>query len=121
MVFPREYSVTSAYKHPVENQDMNKILGKIITGFFVLTLGILWYCSVKYYVKPNQYTIIVYDIFGKQVKIDGIRTNFKTRAVAQSHISEYQKRFSHYFFSMATEMPEIKRNTVLKIFKKNYR
>ena len=113
--------MTSAYKDPVENQNMNKILDKIITGFFVLTLGILWYCSVRYYVKPNQYTIIVYDIFGKQVKIGGIRTNFKTHAAAQSYISEYQKRFAHYYFSMDTEIPEIKRSAALKIFKKNHR
>jgi len=113
--------VTSAYKDPVENHHMKKILDKIITGFFIVTLGILWYCSVKYYVKPNHYTIIVYDVFGKQVKMDGIRTNFKTTAVAQSYTSEYQKRFSHYYFSMAAEIPEIKRNTVLRIFKKNYR
>ncbi|MDH3657441.1 MAG: hypothetical protein OEM77_04825 [Nitrosopumilus sp.] len=113
--------MTSAYKDPVENHHMKKFLDKIITGFFVLTFGILWYCSVKYYVKPNHYTIIVYDVFGKAVKIDGIRTNFKTPAVAQSYISEYQKRFSHYYFSMVAEMPEIKRNMVLRIFKTNHR
>ena len=109
--------MTSAYKDPVENQNMQKILDLLVTGFFVVTLGILWYCSSKYHVVPNHYTIIIYDIFGKQSKIDNIRTNFKTREVAQSYISEYQKRFPFHDFSMALESIDVK-NTNLRIFKK---
>jgi len=109
--------VTSAYKDPVENQNMQKILDLLVTGFFVVTLGILWYCSSKYHVVPNHYTIIIYDIFGKQSKIDNIRTNFKTREVAQSYISEYQKRFPFHDFSMALELIDVE-NTNLRIFKK---
>lgn len=84
-------------------------------------LGIPWYCSVKYYIKPKECSIIIYDIFGKQVKIDGIRTNFKTREVAKSYITEYQKRFSHYEFTMAIETPEIRKNSALRIFKKYHK
>jgi hypothetical protein len=97
---------------------MKKITDKFVTGFFVVTLGILWYFSSKYQVKPNQYTILIYDVFGNQVKIDEIRTSFSTYRVANSYISEYQNRFPHYDFSMASEMPEIKRKTLLQIFKK---
>jgi hypothetical protein len=97
---------------------MKKIMDKFVTGFFVVTLGILWYCSSKYQVKPNQYTILIYDVFGNQIKIDEIRTSFSTYRVTKSYISEYQNRFPHYDFSMATEMPEIRRKTLLRIFKK---
>ena len=117
MIFSQFLCVTSAYKDPVENQDMQKILDKFVTGFFVIILGILWYCSSKYHVIPNHYTIIIYDVFGKQSKIDGIRTNFKTREVAQSYISEYQKRFPCHDFLMALEPIDIK-NTNFRIFKK---
>ena len=93
-------------------------MDKFVTGFFVVILGILWYYSSKYQVKPNQYTILIYDVFGNQIKIDEIRTSFSTYRVTKSYISEYQNRFPHYDFSMATEMPEIKRKTLLRIFKK---
>ena len=108
-----------AYKDPVENQHMKKILDKFVIGFFVVTLGILWYCSSKYQVKQEQYKIIIYDVFGKHVKIDGVRTSFSTYKVATNYISEYQDRFPHYDFSMAAEIPEIKRRPLLRIFKKN--
>ena len=106
----------SAYKDPVENHHMNKIFDKIVTGFFVVILGAFWYCSTKYHVKPNMYTIVVYDIFGKQIQMEEVRTDFKTQQVAQSFISEYQKRFPHYDFSLAIEIPQIKR----KLFSKNH-
>ena len=100
---------------------MKKIIDKFVTGFFVVILGTLWYCSSKYQIKPNQYTVLIYDIFGNQIKIDGIRTNFSTCRVANSYILEYQKRFPHYDFSMATEIPEIKRRVSGEIFKRNQR
>ena len=97
---------------------MKKMIDKFVTGFFVITLGILWYCSSKHQVKPNKYTILIYDVFGNQIKIDGIRISFSTYRVTNSYISEYQNRFPHYNFSMASEMPKIKRRPLLEIFKK---
>ena len=117
-VFSQTNSAIIAYKDPVENQHVKKIIDKFVTGIFVVIFGILWYCSTRYYVKPNQYTIVIYDIFGKQIKIDAIRTDFRTYQVANNYILEYQNRFPHYSFSLATEMPDIKQRKVLKIFKK---
>jgi len=82
-----------------------------------MMFGILWYCSAKYQVNPSQYIVIVYDVFGRQTKIDGIRTRFKTLDVAQSYISEYQKCFEGFNFSTAQEIPLIK-NPSYRIFKK---
>jgi len=116
MVSPQTFRVISAYKDPVENQHMRKILDGFVTGFFVIILGTLWYCT-KCIVNPIQYKIIIYDILGNQVNIDGIRTDFKTPKVANNFISEYQDRFSQYSFSMASEMPVVKRNWLLEKLK----
>ena len=97
---------------------MQKILDKFVTGFFVIAFGVLWYCSTKYEIKPNQYSVIVYDVFGKQVIIDEIRIDFKNYRVARSFISEYQKRFPHYNFSMTADIPELESNLCPRIIKK---
>jgi len=96
---------------------MRKIFDKFVTGFFVVILGTLWYCT-KCVIKPSQYKVIIYDILGNQVDIDGIRTSFNTPKVASSFISEYQNRFSQYNFSMASEMPIIKKNLLIESLKK---
>lgn len=116
-VFSQFFVVISAYKDPVENQSMVKILDKFVTGFFIVMFGILWHCSSKYYIKLSHYSVVVYDIFGKQSKIEGVRTRFKTVRVAQSFISEYQKRFSGHSFSIAQDMLQIN-NMSYRIFKK---
>ena len=119
-VFSQTFCVISAYKDPVENHHMIKILDKFVTGFFVTLFGILWY-STRCFVQQNQYRIMIYDILGNQINVDGIRTNFHTIKVANNYISEYQSRFSHYRFSMATEMPVIKKNWLFNNFKKTQR
>ena len=39
---------------------MRKIFDKLVTGFFIIVLGSLWYCT-KCFVKPSEYKIIIYD------------------------------------------------------------
>jgi len=108
--------VISAYKDPVENQTMRKITDKLVTGFFIILLGTLWYFT-KCFVKPTKYKIIIYDVLGNQVNVDGVRTSFNTPKVANSYISEYQNRFLQYNFSLASEMPIIKRNWLFEKLK----
>ena len=91
---------------------MKKISDKIVTGFFVLVFGVLWYFSTKCYVKPDKYNIVIYDLFGEEQKLDGIRTSFKTIEVATSFLNEYKKNIPHYEFSIAESIPEIKRRTI---------
>ena len=91
---------------------MNKIADKFITGFFVVLLGSLWYFSTKYYVKPTHYNIVIYDLLGKEFKIEEIRTEFKTKNVAISYVREYKNRFPNYDFSLAEEIPQIKERKV---------
>ena len=116
MISPQTFRVISAYKDPVENQCMIKIWDRFVTGFFVIILGTLWYCT-KCIVNPVQYKIVIYDILGNQVNIDGVRTCFNTPKVANNFISEYQNRFSQYSFSMASEMPINNRSWLLEKLK----
>ena len=85
---------------------------KIITGIFVGIFAAMWFFSTRYYERPKQYSIVVYDVFGKQCTIDGLRTDFLTTEVATSYIKEYQKRFPQYGFSLESPLPEIKRKTI---------
>lgn len=78
---------------------MKKFSNKVIVGFFVLVFGILWYVSTRYQIQPERYKIIAYDMFGKESRLEGIRTDFKTQQVASSYVEEYKKIFpDHDFF-----------------------
>jgi hypothetical protein len=112
----------SPYKDPAENHHMEKFLDKTITGFFVFVFGIMWLFSTRHYVKPQTYDIVIYDVYGKESRSNGIRTKFRTQEVAFSHIREYQKLFPHLGFSIQSNIPEFKRGLMLsRIMKKNYK
>lgn len=96
---------------------MNKNIDRIITVFFVVAFGIIWYLSTKYHVNHNQFNIIVYDTLGKEFHMNGIRTNFTIKKVAISYTREYKNRFPNYDFSIAEEIPRFRGRIISKIVK----
>lgn len=83
------------------------MLGRIITGLFVILLGTLWFFT-RHCEIPHQYKIIIYDTLGRQVNIDGIRTTFNTHTVAVSFARYYHRLFPYYQFSLESGLPIIK-------------
>ena len=86
-------------------------------GFFVLVFGILWYASTRCQIQPEIYKIIAYDMFGKESRIEGIRTDFKTQQVASSYADEYKKRFPDHDFSIGEQLPKTQLRLLSKILK----
>ena len=115
-------NIVSPYKDPAEIHHMRKFGDRIITGFFVFVFGALWFFSTQYYLKPKKYEIVIYDVYGKELKQNQIRTEFSRIEVAQSYIKEYQNTFSHLSFSIKSEFPEMKKRLVFsRILKKDHR
>lgn len=84
------------------------MLDKIITGFFVGILGTLWFFTRRCEM-PHKHTIITYDMLGKQVKLDGLRAKFNTRAAAVSFAKHYTTVFPQYEFVLESSLPNIRR------------
>lgn len=99
---------------------LKKFCERLVTGFFIFVFGTLWFFSAKYYEKPKHYSLIVYDVCGNQNTVDGLRTSFQTKDVANSFLLQYQKSFPQYDFSLAMELPQKGKRKIFDIFK-NYR
>jgi hypothetical protein len=84
------------------------MLDKIITGFFVGILGTLWFFT-RHCEMPHKYNITTYDMLGKQVKLDGLRISFNTKAAAVSFAKHYAAVFPQYEFVLESRMPDIRR------------
>lgn len=95
----------------------NQIFEKLITAFFVFVFGSLWLFSTKYYEKPKSYQLIIYDVFGNVIIIDGLKTSFHTKNVANSFVKEYQIIFPQYGFSLLSEFPLKERRRVYDVLK----
>jgi len=88
---------------------VEEFFNKLITGFFVFVFGIMWFFSTKYYVKPKDYNILVYDMHGSKFKSLEIRTKFTTPEVAHSYFKDYQKTYPDLKFSIESDIPKFKR------------
>lgn len=89
-------------------------LDKLITGLFVAILGFLWFFT-RHYEIPQSHRIVIYDVLGNQVDLDGIRTQFNTHTAAISFATQYRKQFPNYNFVLASGMPRIKRRFLISI------
>ncbi len=84
------------------------MLDRIITALFVGILGTLWFFTRRCEIS-HSYKIIIYDMLGKQINIDGIRTVFNTHAVAVSFAKHYRVLFPNYDFMLESSLPQLKR------------
>lgn len=84
----------------------------VIVGAALL-FAAAWLVRALPHNKPKNYSLICFDVFGKEVIIDGLRTEFKTNDVAWSFIKEYKKRYPLYNFALVTETLNSEKKTII--------
>ena len=70
-----------------------KIAGEYVILGAVFIFALTWILKAKPHSRPKQYSVVVFDVFGKKSQIEGIRTEFKTHDVAWSFMKQYKKSY----------------------------
>ena len=91
-----------------------KIAGESVILGAVFVFALAWLLKAKPHSRPKKYTVVVFDVFGKQSQIDGIRTEFKTHDVAWSFMKQYKRAYPLNNFALVSDMPESNRPTIFK-------
>ncbi len=91
-----------------------KVAGDAVIVGAVFVFALAWLLKAKPHNRPKNYTVVVFDVFGKQVVVDGIRTEFKTHDVAWSFMKQYKKSYPLYNFALISDMPESDKPTIFK-------
>ena len=94
--------------------DYLKEIGAALIMFAVFVFAISWILRAKPHKKPGQYFIKVFDIFGQETKLDGLRNEFKTHDVAWSFMRQYKKSYPLYNFALVTNTPNSSRMTIFR-------
>jgi hypothetical protein len=84
--------------------------GVIILGL-VLLFALTWLLKARPHNIPKKYQVIVFDIFGIESQINGLRTEFKNHDVAWSYMKFYKKSYPLHSFAMVTK----EKNSLKKI------
>jgi hypothetical protein len=87
--------------------------GVIILGL-VLLFALTWLLKAKPHNIPKKYQVIVFDIFGMESQINGLRTEFKNHDVAWSYMKFYKKSYPLHNFAMVTEQKNSLKKIIFK-------
>ena len=87
--------------------------GIIILGI-VFLFALAWLFKARPHKIPKQYQVIVFDIFGKESQIDGLRTEFKNHDVAWSFMKSYKKSYPLHSFAMVTKQKNSPKKIIYK-------
>ena len=87
--------------------------GVIILGL-VLLFALTWLLKAKPHNIPKKYQVIVFDIFGMESRINGLRTEFKNHDVAWSYMKFYKKSYPLHNFAMVTKQKNSLKKIIFK-------
>jgi len=91
-----------------------KDAGGIVILGLVFLFALAWLFKARPHKIPNQYQVIIFDIFGKESRIDGLRTEFKNHDVAWSFMKFYKKSYPLCNFAMVTKQKNSAKKIIFK-------
>ena len=91
-----------------------KDAGGIIILGMVFLFALTWLLKARPHKIPKQFQVIIFDIFGKESQIDGLRTKFKNHDVAWSFMKLYKKSYPFHNFAMITKQKNLPKKIIHK-------
>jgi len=91
-----------------------KDAGGIIIIGVVFLFALAWLFKARPQKIPKKYQVIVFDIFGMESQINGLRTEFKNHDVAWSYMKFYKKSYPLHNFAMVTKQKNSLKKIIFK-------
>ncbi len=80
----------------------------------VFLFAVAWLLKARPHNRPEKYNVVIFDVFGKETQIDGIRTDFKTHDVAWSFMKQYKTAYPLYNFALVSKQIQQDKPTIFK-------
>ena len=91
-----------------------KLAGEYLILGAVLIFAFAWFLKARPHNRPKEYSVVVFDVFGKKSQIDGIRTQFKTHDVAWSFMKQYKESYPLHNFALVSDVTKSDKPTILR-------
>ena len=91
-----------------------KDAGEAVVLAAVFVFAFAWILKARPHNRPKSYSIVVFDVFGKESTIEGIRTEFKTHDVAWSFMKQYKKSYPLNNFALVSDLPKSTKRTIFR-------
>ena len=91
-----------------------KDAGETVILGVVFLFALAWLFKARPHNIPKKYQVVVFDIFGIESEINGLRTEFKNHDVAWSYMKFYKKSYPLHNFAMVTNQKNSPRKIIFK-------
>jgi len=91
-----------------------KDVGEIIIIAAVFAFAFAWLLKSRPHNKPKKYSIVSFDVYGKESSIQGIRTDFKIHDVAWSYMKQYKKSYPLSNFALVSDDSKSDKKTIFR-------
>ena len=91
-----------------------KDAGETVILGVVFLFALAWLFKARPHNIPKKYQIIVFDVFGIESQINGLRTEFKNHDVAWSFMKFYKKSYPLCNFAMVTKQKNSPKKIIFK-------
>ncbi len=76
--------------------------------------AITWFLKAKPHKRPKKYSIVCFDVYGKETVMPGIRTEFKNHDVAWSFMKQYKEDYPLSNFALVSELKQDKKKVIFR-------
>ena len=73
-----------------------------------------WLLRARPHNRPRKFSVVIFDVYGKEIQLDGIRTDFKTHDVAWSFMKQYKLDYPLNNFALVTDIQKSQKRTIFK-------
>ena len=91
-----------------------KDAGETVILGVVFLFALAWLFKARPHNIPKKYQVVVFDIFGIESEINGLRTEFKNHDVAWSYMKFYKKSYPLHSFAMVTKQKNSPKKIIFK-------
>lgn len=91
-----------------------KEIGAALIMMAVFVFAIAWLMKAKPHRRPQHYLVKVFDIFGMETRIEGMRTEYRTHDVAWSFMKQYKMSYPLYNFALVSDLPNSEKMTIFR-------
>ena len=91
-----------------------KDVGEMVIVGAVFAFAFAWLLKSRPHKKPKKYSIIVFDVYGNESNIEGVRTEFTIHDVAWSYMKQYKLSYPLYNFALVSEQPKSDKKTIFR-------
>jgi hypothetical protein len=89
-------------------------IGGVLMLVLVFTFAFTWFLRARPRHKPKRYSIVIFDVFGQQANIEGLRTDFRNHDVAWSFMRQYKNDYPTHNFAMVADNPNSVKKTIFR-------